>query len=52
VQVIPHITDEIKARIRQATDGATGNYRSGRHVGDIESLPFGGDFASSSSKRP
>src|SRR5882724_5364922 len=41
VQVIPHITDEIKARIRQATDGADmAIIEVGGTVGDIESLPF------------
>jgi CTP synthase len=45
VQVIPHITDEIKARIREATLEA-GNavdvaiVEVGGTVGDIESLPF------------
>ncbi len=43
VQVIPHVTDEIKARIRQAA--ATSNaevviIEIGGTVGDIESLPF------------
>jgi CTP synthase len=43
VQVIPHITDEIKRRI--ANVGASGNYdvvitEVGGTVGDIESLPF------------
>ena len=43
VQVIPHITDEIKKRIGQL--GATGKYdvvitEVGGTVGDIESLPF------------
>ena len=43
VQVIPHITDEIKRRISQI--GATGKYdviitEVGGTVGDIESLPF------------
>ncbi|MCZ2443771.1 MAG: CTP synthase [Flavobacteriales bacterium] len=43
VQVIPHITDEIKQRIRQL--GETGNYdivitEIGGTVGDIESLPY------------
>jgi CTP synthase len=41
VQVIPHITDEIKARIRDATDGADmAIIEVGGTVGDIESLPF------------
>ncbi len=45
VQVIPHITDEIKARIREATT-PDGNgvdvaiIEVGGTVGDIESLPF------------
>lgn len=43
VQVIPHITDEIKNRIRRLGD--TGNYdivitEIGGTVGDIESLPY------------
>ncbi len=43
VQVIPHITDEIKTRIRVL--GSTGNYQIviteiGGTVGDIESLPY------------
>ena len=43
VQVIPHITDEIKTRIRRLGD--TGNYdivitEIGGTVGDIESLPY------------
>lgn len=43
VQVIPHITDEIKRRIRLL--GQTGNYdivitEIGGTVGDIESLPY------------
>ena len=41
VQVIPHITDEIKSRIKQATDGADiAIIEIGGTVGDIESLPF------------
>jgi CTP synthase len=41
VQVIPHITDEIKARIRQATEDAdVAIIEVGGTVGDIESLPF------------
>jgi CTP synthase len=41
VQVIPHITDEIKTRIREATDGADmAIIEVGGTVGDIESLPF------------
>jgi CTP synthase len=45
VQVIPHITDEIKARVRDATEN-TGTkvdvaiIEIGGTVGDIESLPF------------
>jgi CTP synthase len=39
--VIPHITDEIKARIREATEGADmAIIEVGGTVGDIESLPF------------
>jgi CTP synthase len=41
VQVIPHITDEIKSRIKEATDGADiAIIEIGGTVGDIESLPF------------
>ena len=47
VQVIPHITDEIKASIRQVAGGASGKddadvviVEIGGTVGDIESLPF------------
>jgi len=41
VQVIPHITDEIKARIRLATaDADVAIIEIGGTVGDIESLPF------------
>jgi CTP synthase len=43
VQVIPHITDEIKARIRglaAATDAELVVVEIGGTVGDIESLPF------------
>ncbi|KFN50294.1 CTP synthetase [Arenimonas composti TR7-09 = DSM 18010] len=41
VQVIPHITDEIKAAIFEATDGFdVGIVEIGGTVGDIESLPF------------
>src|SRR5512136_1085421 len=41
VQVIPHITDEIKANIRGATNGAdVAIVEVGGTVGDIESLPF------------
>ena len=41
VQVIPHITDEIKACIRQVADGVdVVIVEIGGTVGDIESLPF------------
>src|ERR1700741_1299872 len=45
VQVIPHITDEIKARVRDAVDSAAERpdvaiLEIGGTVGDIESLPF------------
>ncbi len=41
VQVIPHITDEIKARVIEATDGVdVAIVEIGGTVGDIESLPF------------
>jgi CTP synthase len=41
VQVIPHITDEIKARVHEATKGADiAIVEIGGTVGDIESLPF------------
>jgi CTP synthase len=41
VQVIPHITDEIKGRVRDATDGAdVAIIEIGGTAGDIESLPF------------
>src|ERR1700742_5368594 len=41
VQVIPHITDEIKTRVRDATDGVdVAIIEIGGTVGDIESLPF------------
>jgi CTP synthase len=41
VQVIPHITDEIKARIHEAAQGAeVAIIEIGGTVGDIESLPF------------
>ncbi len=41
VQVIPHITDEIKARVLSAADGADLIIvEVGGTVGDIESLPF------------
>lgn len=41
VQVIPHITDEIKSRIIQAAQGSeVAIIEIGGTVGDIESLPF------------
>lgn len=41
VQVIPHITDEIKHRISQAAEGSDVTMvEIGGTVGDIESLPF------------
>ena len=41
VQVIPHITDEIKSRIRKASQGADVTVvEIGGTVGDIEGLPF------------
>jgi len=41
VQVIPHITDEIKARVYEGTaDADVGIVEVGGTVGDIESLPF------------
>ncbi len=41
VQVIPHITDEIKGSIKAATSAAdVGIIEIGGTVGDIESLPF------------
>ncbi|MEP6701417.1 MAG: CTP synthase [Betaproteobacteria bacterium] len=41
VQVIPHITDEIKQQIRKGVDGAeVAIIEVGGTVGDIESLPF------------
>ena len=43
VQIIPHITDEIKRRIRDATSGKRIDVvivEIGGTVGDIESLPF------------
>ena len=41
VQVIPHITDEIKQRVRAAAEGANVCLcEVGGTVGDIESLPF------------
>ncbi|HKJ22695.1 MAG TPA: CTP synthase [Gammaproteobacteria bacterium] len=41
VQVIPHITDEIKASIKLASEGAdVALVEIGGTVGDIESLPF------------
>jgi CTP synthase len=41
VQVIPHVTDEIKGRVRAAAEGAdVAIVEIGGTVGDIESLPF------------
>lgn len=41
VQVIPHITDEIKRRVRAGAEGADiAMVEIGGTVGDIESLPF------------
>ncbi|MDB4976199.1 MAG: pyrG3 [Myxococcaceae bacterium] len=41
IQVIPHITDEIKARVRDASEGHDiAIIEIGGTVGDIESLPF------------
>ena len=41
VQVIPHVTDEIKKRIREGAEGAdVALVEIGGTVGDIESLPF------------
>ncbi len=41
IQVIPHVTDEIKSRIREATkDFDMAIVEIGGTVGDIESLPF------------
>jgi len=41
IQVIPHITDEIKARVRDAAEGHDlAIVEIGGTVGDIESLPF------------
>jgi CTP synthase len=43
VQVIPHITNEIKARVRRAAESSTTDVvisEIGGTVGDIESLPF------------
>ncbi|MCB1628615.1 MAG: CTP synthase, partial [Xanthomonadales bacterium] len=41
VQVIPHITDEIKRAVREATEGFdVALVEVGGTVGDIESLPF------------
>src|ERR1700716_3249767 len=41
VQVIPHVTDEIKARVRAgAEDADLAIVEVGGTVGDIESLPF------------
>jgi CTP synthase len=52
VQVIPHVTDEIKAAIRKISDGVDIQIcEIGGTVGDIESLPFLGRSASSGSGR-
>ncbi len=41
VQVIPHITDEIKAKVKRGAEGAdVAIVEVGGTVGDIESLPF------------
>jgi len=41
VQVIPHVTDEIKSRVRAAAEGVdVAIVEIGGTVGDIESLPF------------
>ena len=41
VQVIPHITDEIKAKVRKGAEGSDiALVEIGGTVGDIESLPF------------
>ena len=41
VQVIPHITDEIKLRVKQSAEGVdVALIEIGGTVGDIESLPF------------
>jgi len=41
VQVIPHITDEIKAQVKRGAEGAdVAIVEVGGTVGDIESLPF------------
>ncbi len=41
VQVIPHITDEIKGKVKAGAEGAdVGLVEIGGTVGDIESLPF------------
>ena len=43
VQIIPHVTDEIKARVRRIADGERLDMlvvECGGTVGDIESLPF------------
>ncbi len=50
VQVVPHITDEIKRRIKllgSKKEYDVGHHRGGRYVaGDIESLPYIGRCAS------
>src|SRR5687768_17857436 len=41
VQVIPHVTDEIKERVRSAAEGADVAIAAlGGTAGDLESLPF------------
>ncbi len=43
VQIIPHVTDEIKARIRGVAEGSNADIcliEIGGTVGDIESMPF------------
>ena len=47
VQVIPHITDEIKACVKKGSEGAdVALVEIGGTVGDIESLPFHGSYSS------
>ena len=54
VQVIPHVTDEIKSRIRAAAEGVDVLIGEvGGTVGDIESLPVpGGDPPDARRRRP
>src|SRR5579872_2510312 len=41
IQVIPHITDAIKERVKRGAQGAdVAIFEIGETVGDIESLPF------------